>query len=256
MKKPQITQKKNTASRDSQKPLKYKRLILKISGEILGADKNLFRQQSFDHITKQIIDASRLGAKIGVVIGGGNIIRGREAGWLDKIDADVCGMLATIINGIVIHSQLRKLGVSAKLSSGLEVRGVVNRCNKFEDLDFYDSGGVLVFVGGTGNPLFTTDTAAALRAAEFKADILVKATKVEGVYSADPEKNSKAEFYKRLTFQKAIAEKLGIMDLAAFNICRETNIPISVYNLMKYPLSKVIKGEDIGTLITNGVLYD
>jgi uridylate kinase len=212
MKKPQITQKKNTASRDSQKPLKYKRLILKISGEILGADKNLFRQQSFDHITKQIIDASRLGAKIGVVIGGGNIIRGREAGWLNKIDADVCGMLATIINGIVIHSQLRKLGVSAKLSSGLEVRGVVNRCNKFEDLDFYDSGGVLVFVGGTGNPLFTTDTAAALR--------------------------------------------LGIMDLAAFNICRETNIPISVYNLMKYPLSRVIKGEDIGTLITNGVLYD
>lgn len=255
MKKTQITLKQNTADTDLRKTqsLKYKRLILKISGEILGADKNLFRQQTFDYITRQIIDASRLGAKVGIVIGGGNIIRGREAGWLNKIDADVCGMLATIINGIIIHSQLRKNDIPAKLSSGLEVRGVVDRCNKFKDLDFYDSGGVLVFVGGIGNPLFTTDTAAALRAAEFHADILVKATKVEGVYSADPEKNSKVEFYERLTFQKAIAKKLGIMDLAAFNICRETNIPINVYNLMKYSLSRVIKGENIGTLITNGV---
>ncbi|MGB3478987.1 MAG: UMP kinase [bacterium] len=255
MKKTQITLKQNTADTDFRKTqsLKYERLILKISGEILGADNNLFRQQTFDYITRQIIDASRLGAKIGIVIGGGNIIRGREAGWLNKIDADICGMLATIINGIIIHSQLRKSNIPAKLSSGLEVGGVVDRCNKFEDLDFYDSGGVLVFVGGIGNPLFTTDTAAALRAAEFNADILVKATKVEGVYSADPEKNSKVEFYDRLTFQKAIAKKLGIMDLAAFNICRETNIPINVYNLMKYSLSRVIKGENIGTLITNGV---
>jgi len=255
MKRTQITLKQNTADTDLRKTqsLKYERLILKISGEILGADKNLFRQQTFDYITKQIIDASRLGAKIGIVIGGGNIIRGREAGWLNKIDADVCGMLATIINGIIIHSQLRKNDIPAKLSSGLEVHGVVDRCNKFENLAFYDSGGVLVFVGGIGNPLFTTDTAAALRAAEFNADILVKATKVEGVYSADPETNSKVEFYERLTFQKAIAKKLGIMDLAAFNICRETNIPINVYNLMKYSLSRVIKGENIGTLITNGV---
>jgi len=255
MKRTQITLKQNTADTDLRKTqsLKYERLILKISGEILGADKNLFRQQTFDYITKQIIDASRLGAKIGIVIGGGNIIRGREAGWLNKIDADVCGMLATIINGIIIHSQLRKNDIPVKLSSGLEVHGVVDRCNKFENLAFYDSGGVLVFVGGIGNPLFTTDTAAALRAAEFNADILVKATKVEGVYSADPEKNSKVEFYERLTFQKAIAKKLGIMDLAAFNICRETNIPINVYNLMKYSLSRVIKGENIGTLITNGV---
>lgn len=255
MKKTQITLKQNTVDTDLRKTqsLKYQRLILKISGEILGADKNLFKQQTFDYITRQIVGASRLGAKIGIVIGGGNIIRGREAGWLNKIDADVCGMLATIINGIIIHSQLRKSDIPAKLSSGLEVHGVVDRCNKFEDLDFYDSGGVLVFVGGIGNPLFTTDTAAALRAAELNADILVKATKVEGVYSADPEKNSKVEFYERLTFQKAIAKKLGIMDLAAFNICRETNIPINVYNLMKYSLSRVIKGENIGTLITNGV---
>lgn len=255
MKRTQITLKQNTADTDLRKTrsLKYQRLILKISGEILGADKNLFKRQIFDYITRQIVDASRLGAKIGIVIGGGNIIRGREAGWLNKIDADVCGMLATIINGIIIHSQLRKNDIPTKLSSGLEVHGVVDRCNKFEDLDFYDSGGVLVFVGGIGNPLFTTDTAAALRAAEFNADILVKATKVEGVYSADPEKNSKAEFYERLTFQKAIVKKLGIMDLAALNICRETNIPINVYKLMKYSLSRVIKGENIGTLITNGV---
>lgn len=248
MKRTQITQKENTASK---KTSKYKRIIFKISGEILGGGKEIFNLESIDYIIKQITAISRLGTKIGVVVGGGNLIRGREARWLDKVDADICGMMATIINGIIIHSQLRKNNIPAKLSSGIEVNGVVKRCNKFEDLKVYESGGILIFVGGTGNPLFTTDTAAALRAVEFGADVLIKATKVEGVYSTDPEKNRKAKFYKRLKFDQAIAKNLGVMDLAAFNICKESNIPICVYNLMKYPLSKIIKGEDIGTLITN-----
>ncbi|MGB3340662.1 MAG: UMP kinase [bacterium] len=252
MKKTQHTQ-KNTEGLDSNKKTKYQRLLLKISGEILGSEKKLFNQRSFDYITEQIIGASRLGVKISIVIGGGNVIRGRDVGWFNNIDADMCGMLATIINGIIVQSQLQKNGIATKLSSGLEVRGIVERSNKFEDLDFYNSGGVIVYVGGTGNPLFTTDTAAALRAAELNADILVKATKVEGIYSSDPMKDSTAELYKTLTYQKAIDENLGIMDLTAFNICRKTNIPIYVYNLMKYSLSRVIKGEQIGTLVTNGV---
>jgi len=252
MKKTQITQKKQHKNyTDLKKTLKYSRLILKISGEILGARKEIFELKSIDYIIKQIAAANRLGAKIGVVVGGGNLIRGREAKWLNKVDADICGMMVTIINGIIIHSRLCENNIPSKLSSGIEVSGVVKRCNKFEDLKVYESGGVLIFVGGTGNPLFTTDTAAALRAVEFGADVLIKATKVEGVYSTDPEKNRKAKLYRKLKFDQAIAKNLGVMDLAAFNICKESNIPICVYNLMKYPLSKIIKGEDIGTLITN-----
>ena len=245
--------KKSTKSSSPDKNIKYQRVLLKISGEILGSDKKLFNQNAFDYITRQISEVSHLGVKVSIVIGGGNIIRGRDIGWFNNIDADMCGMLATIINGLIIQSQLQDSGINSRLSSGLEVRGIVERSNKFEDIDFFNSGGVIVYVGGTGNPLFTTDTAAALRAAELNADILVKATKVDGVYSSDPAKDSTVELYRTLTFQKAIDENLGIMDLAAFNICRRTNIPIYVYNFMKYSLSTVIKGEQIGTLVTNGV---
>ncbi len=231
--------------------LKYHRLILKISGEMLATKGKLFDKSSIEYIVEQIIAANRLGARIGVVIGGGNVIRGREAGWLNKVDADICGMMATVINGIIIHSQLQESSISARLSSGIDISGIVKRSNKFEDFKSYDAGDLLIFLGGTGNPLFTTDTAAALRAAEFRADILIKATNVEGVYSSDPKKNHGATLYKKLTFDEAITENLKIMDLAAFNICRESNIPICVYNLMKYPLKKILEGSDIGTLITN-----
>lgn len=240
----------HTRSRRPQK-LKYSRLILKISGEMLGAKRELFSKDSIDYIVQQIIVANRLGARIGVVIGGGNVMRGREARWLNKIDADVCGMMATVINGIIIHSQLQKKSISARLSSAIEIMGIVKRSNKFEDLKSYDAGELLIFLGGTGNPLFTTDTAAALRAAEFNADVLIKATNVEGIYSSDPKRNRGARLYKRLTFDEAITHNLKIMDLAAFNICRESNVPICVYNLTKHPLRKIIEGSNIGTLVTN-----
>jgi uridylate kinase len=235
------------------KKIKYHKLLLKISGEILGSEQKQFDQNNIAYIIEQIAGVVKLGVKIGIVVGGGNIMRGRDTGWFDHIDADICGMLATIINGVIIQSHLKNIGIATKLSSGLEVKGIVEKSNKFEDAEFYDSGGVIIYVGGTGNPLFTTDTAAALRAAELNADILVKATKVEGIYSADPVKNPGARLYKKLTFQKAIDEELGIMDLTAFNICRKTNTPILVYNLMKYSLSRVVKGENLGTLVLNGV---
>ncbi len=233
------------------KKTKYNRIILKISGEVLGTEKEIFNLTALDYIVKQIAAANRLGTKIGVVVGGGNLIRGREVEWLNKIDADICGMMATIMNGIIIYSQLRKNNVPVELSSGVEVAGVVGRCNRFRDLKLYESGSVIIFAGGTGNPLFTTDTAAALRAVEFGAEILIKATKVEGVYSADPKKYRTAKFYKKLNFDEAIAQNLAVMDLAAFNICRESSMPINVYNFKKYSLSSILQGESIGTLITN-----
>jgi len=257
MKKPKSSQKFRLSEPPSPhsknlKRLKYHRLILKISGEMLGTKSELFDRESVDYVVEQIITANRLGTRIGVVVGGGNIMRGRKARWLNKVDADMCGMIATVINGIIIHSQLQKKSISAKLSSGIDISGIVRRSNKFEDMKFYDSGGLLIFLGGTGNPLFTTDTAAALRAGEFGADILIKATNVEGVFSSDPKKSRQAKLYRKLTFDEAIAQNLAIMDMAAFNICRESNIPICVYDLMKYPLKKIVEGSDIGTLITKG----
>jgi len=151
-----------------------------------------------------------------------------------------------------LHAHLQQHHIPSRLSSGIDVSGIVPRCNQQDDRPHYDAGTVLIFVGGTGNPLFTTDTAAALRAAEFDADIVIKATKVEGVHSADPEKTKKATLYKKLRYEEAITKNLKIMDLAAFDLCRNTGIPICVYNFVKYPLKSVIEGKEIGTLVTNG----
>lgn len=230
--------------------LKYRKCLVKISGEVLGNPESPFDLKAFKYATTQLIQAHQYGACIGVVVGGGNIIRGRSTSWIEKVDADTCGMMATIINGIILHSHMRERGARVKMSSGIAVSGVVDRCNKFEEKTFYDERGILIFVGGTGNPLFTTDTAAALRASEFGADILIKATKVKGVFSADPDKNPKAEFYRRLSFDDAIRQNLSVMDLAAFNICRESRIPICVYDYARHSLSNILQGEDIGTLVS------
>ena len=181
---------------------KYHRIILKLSGEFFGNDDKTFNETAINYVVEQILQAKNMGTKIGVVVGGGNIIRGRDADWLDKIDADLCGMVGTVINGIVLHSLLERKGQRVKLSSGLAVEGIAEKFNKFTDLEFFDSGGIVIFVGGTGNPLFTTDTAAALRAAEFHADVLIKGTKVAGVYSADPVLNKNATFYKGISYEQ------------------------------------------------------
>jgi uridylate kinase len=236
--------------------LKFKRLVVKISGEMLRGPDSLFDIPMIEYITDQIRSVHAMGACIGIVIGGGNILRGRDVPWIDKVDADICGMLATIINGIMLHSKLTALHIPVKLCSGIPVKGVVERCNPLEDRGVYNDHKVLIFVGGTGNPLFTTDTAAALRAVEFKADVVIKATKVDGVYSGDPEKITDATRYTRVTYDEAIRKNLRIMDLAAFNTCKEADIPIYVYNLKKYPLARVITKGDIGTLVTDGGKHD
>lgn len=232
--------------------LKFKRLILKISGELLKDESTLFNLSVYDYIAQQIKIVHKLGACIGIVIGGGNILRGRDVRWLDRVDADICGMLATIINGITLHSKICALNVPVRLCSGIQIQGVVDRCNPLNDRETFDNGTVLIFVGGTGNPLFTTDTAAALRAVEFKADVVIKATKVDGVYSADPVKVKDAIRYTTVSYEEAIQKGLRIMDLAAFNTCKEANIPIYVYDLKKHPLARVISAGDIGTLVTGG----
>ncbi|MDH4210637.1 MAG: UMP kinase [candidate division WOR-3 bacterium] len=231
---------------------KYHRIILKLSGEFFGNDDKTFNETAINYVVEQILQAKNMGTKIGVVVGGGNIIRGRDADWLDKIDADLCGMVGTVINGIVLHSLLERKGQRVKLSSGLAVEGIAEKFNKFTDLEFFDSGGIVIFVGGTGNPLFTTDTAAALRAAEFHADVLIKGTKVAGVYSADPVLNKNATFYKGISYEQVIKKHLRVMDLAAFNTCRDAGIPIYVYNFFEHDLRGVLSGRKIGTIISGG----
>ena len=171
---------------------------------------------------------------------------------LDKIDADLCGMMGTVINGLILSSVLKKARHRVRLSSAFGIEGIAERFDRSTDLAFYDSGGIIVFVAGTGNPLFTTDTAAALRAAQLNADLLVKGTKVAGVFSADPHKDQQAKFYEKLTPEQAIAKNLQVMDLTAFNICRERHIPIYVYNFMKHKLSDVLYGKNVGTIISGG----
>jgi len=231
---------------------KYHRIILKLSGEFFGSDGKTFNEPAINYVVEQILQAKRMDVRIGIVVGGGNIIRGRDAAWLDKIDADLCGMIGTAVNGIVLHSLLEKKGQRVKLSSGIAMEGIAERFNKFADLEFYNSGGILIFVGGTGNPLFTTDTAAALRAVELRADALVKGTKVAGVYSADPVTNKNATFYKEISYAEVIKKRLKVMDLSAFNTCRDAGIPICVYNFFEHDLRDVLAGRKIGTIISGG----
>jgi uridylate kinase len=232
--------------------IKYRRIVLKLSGEFIGNENRTFDKSAIGYTVEQIIQSKNLGARIGIVVGAGNIIRGRDAGWLDKIDADMCGMVGTLINGIVLHSMLKEKKQRVKLSSALALGGIAENFNRFSDLEFYESGGILIFAGGTGNPLFTTDTAAALRAVQLRADVLIKGTKVAGVYSSDPNKNKRATFYKELTYDQVIGKQLQVMDLAAFNICREAAIPIHVYDFMHHRLPDIISGVTAGTIISGG----
>jgi uridylate kinase len=231
---------------------KFHRIIVKLSGEFFGNRETPFNEAAIKYTVREIAAVKESGARIGIVVGAGNIMRGRDATKIDKIDADLCGMMGTVINGMILYSMLKKEKHDVRISGAFAIEGLVERFNRSKELDFYNAGGIIIFVGGTGNPLFTTDTAAALRAAELKADVLIKGTKVRGVYSADPHRTKRATFYSKLTFDQAIEKNLQVMDLTAFNICRETNIPICVYDLMNYNLSDVVAGQDIGTIISGG----
>ncbi len=234
----------------------YRRVILKISGEGFCKPGGFgIDTEELALIASEIRDAAQLGVQIAVVVGGGNIIRGgtlAREGQIDQSTADYMGMLGTVINGMALKEALENLGQPTRLMSAIEIPAVSEPFIRARALRHFEKGRVLVLAAGTGNPFFTTDTCAALRGTELKADILLKATKVDGVYSADPAKDPGAVRYDRLSFHQALDEQLGVMDLTALTMCMERRLPILVFRFKdRGNIRRVVAGEDIGTLITN-----
>ncbi len=235
--------------------MKYKRILLKLSGEALMGDQNYgIDPLVLDNYANEISKIVHQHIQVAIVIGGGNIYRGLQdkPEGIERVQGDYMGMLATIINGIALKSSLTKLGLKVKLLSGIVADPVTESMSSSKAIEYLTNGNVVIISGGTGNPYFTTDTASALRAAEIKTDVLLKGTRVDGVYTADPEKDKNAKKYKHLTFDEAYNNKLKIMDLTAFTLCKENNIPVLVFNMNKNGnLLKIINGDKVGTLVTN-----
>jgi uridylate kinase len=232
----------------------YKRILLKLSGESLmgeqqyGIDTRTVMQYATE--IKSIVDQ---GIEVAIVIGGGNIYRGIEATatGIDRVQGDYMGMLATVINSMALQSGLEKLAVNTRLLTALEIRQLAEPFIKRRAVRHLEKGRVVIFGAGTGNPYFTTDTAAALRATEIGADVILKGTRVDGIYDADPEKNPNAKKYTHISYQQAITQKLSVMDMTAFTLCQENNIPIIVFDMNQAGnLMRVTKGEQIGTLVS------
>ena len=236
------------------KTMKYKRILLKLSGEALMGNKQFgidnVRLMQYAEEIKQISD---LGVEIGIVIGGGNIFRGVQAeeGGMERTQGDYMGMLATMINSMALQAALESLGVFTRLQSAIEMKQIAEPFIKRKAVRHLEKGRVVIFGSGTGNPFFTTDSAASLRAVEIDAEVILKGTRVDGIYTADPELDQNAVKYNRLTFDEAYENNLKVMDMTAFTLCKENSVPVIVFN-MNEPgnLKKVIQGSEIGTLVT------
>lgn len=230
----------------------YKRILLKLSGEaFMGDDAYGINRDTISNIVEQIKEIVDLGVEVAVVIGGGNIFRGvaPAAEGMDRATADYMGMLATVMNALALQDAMRHIGIEARVQSALGIEFVESYV-RAKALRALEKGRVVIFGAGTGNPFFTTDTAAALRGAEINAEIVLKATKVDGIYSADPKKDSKATLYETVSFDEAIAKKLQVMDATAFTLCRDQKLPIAVFNIFKPgALKRVIMGEKEGTRV-------
>ncbi len=226
-----------------------KRIIIKISGEMLGGKGN-FSFATFQRLTQDIKQLQQSGCKIGVVVGGGNICRGRDLRRIEKVQADWMGMIATLINGLLLKYYLEKNKIRTEIFSGVEVAGIAQLFNLYQARHLYNQGYVLILVFGTGNPAFTTDTAAAVRAVELGAHIIIKGTKVDGVYDRDPVRYKNAKFYPRLTYDEAIIKKLGVLDLTAFSLCAEHKIKIRIFNFHKHSISELLSNPKIGSTIS------
>jgi uridylate kinase len=228
-------------------------VLLKLSGEaLMGDDAYGINRTTIERMVRDIGEVSALGVEIAVVIGGGNIFRGVALGaaGMDRATADYMGMLATVMNSLALQDALRQVGVVARVQSALKIEQVVEPYIRPKALRYLEEGKVVIFAAGTGNPFFTTDTAAALRGAEIGAEVVLKATKVDGVYSADPALDANAERYQSISFDDAIARKLKIMDATALSLCRDQRLPIKVFSIVKEgALRRVVLGEDEGTLV-------
>jgi uridylate kinase len=233
--------------------MKYKRILLKLSGESLsGKEKIGIDSFQLNEYAREIKEVVVKGVQVAVVIGGGNIFRGLKgvgAGF-DRVQGDYMGMLATVINSMALQSALENLNQKSQVFSGIDIDPVCKKMSRRRAIESLEKGRVVIIAGGTGNPFFTTDSAAALRAVEIKADVILKGTRVDGVFTADPEKVKSAKKYDSLSFSEAYEKKLNIMDLTAFTLCRENKIPIIVFNMnVKGNLKKIIEGKKIGTLV-------
>ena len=235
------------------RPSAHRRVLLKLSGEaLMGDDAYGINRDTMHQMVGEIAGVSALGVELAIVIGGGNIFRGMAGGatGMDRATADYMGMLATVMNSLALQDALRQRGVVARVQSALKIEQVVEPYIRPKALRYLEEGKVVIFAAGTGNPFFTTDTAAALRGAEMGAEVVLKATKVDGVYTADPMKDSRATRYQRISFDEAISRNLQVMDATAFALCRDQKLPIRVFSIFKEgALMRAVRGEDEGTLV-------
>jgi uridylate kinase len=235
--------------------VKYKRILLKLSGESLMGDQNYgIDTNRLNDYAEQIASIVNQGVQVGIVIGGGNIFRGLSGATqgFDRVKGDQMGMLATVINSLALNSALQAAGAKTKVLTSIRMEPVGEFYSKDKAIEALERGSVVIISGGTGNPYFTTDTASALRGIEIEAEIMMKGTRVDGIYSADPEKDPKATKYEKISFDEIYTKNLRIMDLTATTLCKENNLPLLVFNMdQKGNLQKVVNGEGIGTVVHN-----
>lgn len=233
--------------------MKYKRVLLKLSGESLMGEKSFgISPDMLVHYSKQIKAITEMGVQVAVVIGGGNIFRGLQAAdsGIERVQGDYMGMMATVINGMALQSALEKHGMHTRLVSAIEMKEIAEPYIRRRAARHLEKGRVVIFSAGTGSPYFTTDSAAALRSNEISADVLLKGTRVDGIYSADPEKDPNAVKYTSISFDDVISKGLNVMDMTAFTMCSENNMPIIVFDINNPEnLKKIVQGEPIGTLV-------
>lgn len=231
----------------------YKRIMLKLSGEaLMGDDTYGINDEVVSRIVSEIGEVIDLGVQVGVVIGGGNIFRGMKgaAAGMDRATADYMGMLATVMNAMALADTIQRAGLSARVQSALRIDQVVEPYIRGRAIRHLEEGRIVIFAAGTGNPFFTTDTAAALRGSEMGVQIVLKATKVDGIYTDDPKKNAEAQRFHRISFDEAIGRNLEVLDATAFALCRDQKLPINVFSIFKPgALKRVVMGEDEGTLV-------
>ncbi len=236
------------------KDLKYRRVLLKLSGEALAGDQGFgISPRVVDRLTDEIREVHGMGVALGLVIGGGNIVRGTQASeqGMDRVNADYMGMLATVINALALQDMLERKGVTTRVMTAIRMEELAEPYIRRRALRHLEKGRVVIFAGGTGNPYFSTDTAAVLRAIEMEADVLIKATKVEGIYTADPAKDPNAEFIPHLSYRQVMTRELGVMDAAAISLCRDNRLPIIVLNIGRPgAVGAAIRGEAVGTLVS------
>src|SRR3954454_15348168 len=231
----------------------YKRVMLKLSGEaLMGDDPWGSNRATMERIVAEVTEVVRMGVEVGVVIGGGNIFRGVAPGaaGMDRATADYMGMLATVMNALALQDAMRHLGLASRVQSALNIEQVAEPYIRGKAMRYLEEGKVVIFAAGTGNPFFTTDTAAALRGMEMNVELVLKATKVDGVYTDDPNTDPEAMRYKELTFDEAIIKNLKVMDATALTLCRDQKLPINVFSIFKpHALKRVVLGQDEGTMV-------